>query len=103
MVKACGDTSPPKEVCVRSVGYDPVLRVFGMKAIQSVAKGTCRAAGMLVLWATMNGTAMAADAAAADKAWTLSWMLVVLSIALGLLVVLRPVGRTTEVKQKSDD
>ncbi len=58
---------------------------------------------MLALWANMNGAALAADTAAADKSWTLSWMLVVLSVALGLLVVLRPVGRTTEVKQKSDD
>lgn len=102
-VKACGDTFPSKEACVRSVRCSPVRRVLGMKAIQSVAKRTCRAAAMLALWANMNGAALAADTAAADKSWTLSWMLVVLSVALGLLVVLRPVGRTTEVKQKSDD
>jgi hypothetical protein len=82
--------------------YSPVRRVLGMNAIQSVAISTCRAAAMLALWANMTGTALAADEAASGKSWTLSWMLVVLSVALGLLVVLRPVGRTTEVKQKSD-
>ncbi len=38
-----------------------------------------------------------------SKSYTMQYMLVVLVVALGLLVVVRPVGRRSEVKPASDE
>ena len=43
------------------------------------------------------------DGASSEKSYVLLYTLVVLAVALGLMVVLRPVGRETELKFKVDD
>jgi len=54
-------------------------------------------------WAMMANSAWAADGENTAKGWVTSYFLVGLGITLGLIAVLRPVGRTTEVKLKKDD
>ena len=57
----------------------------------------------LAAWMASGGVALAAGGSSSNKSWTASWFLVGLAVVLGLLVVLRPVGRTTDVKMKNED
>ena len=54
-------------------------------------------------WAMMTNSAWAEDSGDSSKGWVVSYFLVGLGITLGLIAVLRPVGRTTEVKMTKDD
>lgn len=54
-----------------------------------------------LVWLTTTGTVWA-QGGVTKSSYVVSYVLVVLVIALGLLVVLRPSGRRTEVKAKSD-
>ena len=57
----------------------------------------------LAAWTASGGVALAAGESSSNKSWTVSWFIVSLAVILGLLVVLRPIGRTTDVKIKKED
>jgi hypothetical protein len=59
------------------------------------------AAALIVLIAVPTACAQAAEGAPAEggKSWAIPWLIVVLGVALGLFITLRPAGRAAEIKR----
>ena len=57
---------------------------------------------LLVLWLGASLAMAQEEGAASGKSYTTCYLLVVLIVGLGLMLVLRPVGRTRDVKPKQE-
>ena len=83
--------------------FSTMIRFRVMNRFQRHIRWLQRVVTSLAAWTASGGVALAAGESSSNKSWTFSWFIVGLAVVLGLLVVLRPIGRTTDVKMKNED